>query len=269
MIKDPMPFVAKFCPVQFGWENALMLNGMQWVLELKPYRTLWIHKAFPIFFSDLSGTVEDADVLSLQFAMNPHIFSDIIGGRTSVKCAVLLELRDVLPVHSYYSFGDAVTRLRADLRQRFSSSSFLKIEVPFCAAFSPVKYGWSNALRLNCLQWLYENGSKVGPIRFSRIIGTQSEAEWLSHYFHCRIGHMEFSDQLIGAELKVAFSYDYENDPDYLSVRQELFLLRTSLYSLPRCSAFLMARHSRLGVGSGLAVLGDDVCRMILALSME
>jgi hypothetical protein len=52
------------------------------------------------------------------------------------------------------------------------------------------------------------------------------------------------------------------------AIKSELTQLRFSLYSLPRSIAFLMGKHRRLG-GGGVASLSDDMCRMILELTME
>jgi hypothetical protein len=161
---------------------------------------------------------------------------------------------------------NAVTHLRANLRRMFSSSVEPK-NLPFSAVFSPVQYGWRDAYMLNWLLWVYGTVSPWRALRITKITGTQADAHWLSYLFCSHIHTLicQFSHVSKGAELRAAFS---SGGGDFYDVKQALARLRISLYSTPRSTAFMMGKHRRLG-GGGVAVLPDEVCHLILALSVE
>jgi hypothetical protein len=50
-------------------------------------------------------------------------------------------------------------------------------------------------------------------------------------------------------------------------VTREVMLLRTRLYRRPRVVAFTSGMHSKLGSGSQVRFLSDDLCKRILELS--
>ncbi len=59
----------------------------------------------------------------------------------------------------------------------------------------------------------------------------------------------------------------YMQEQALRSVAGEVMQLRKRLYSLPRKEAFLSGMHSRLGEGSLVHSLSDDLCKRILELS--
>jgi hypothetical protein len=111
-------------------------------------------------------------------------------------------------------------------------------------------------------------------VLFTRPSGTEFEADVLSFKFSSRprwVAQFLFYDGLTAA-LKSAFLVDEtmtRSYSEYCVIEDELDLLRVRIFSIPRFTAFMMVRHSRLGAGSALAALGDDVCHMILKLSIE
>jgi hypothetical protein len=268
------PFVAKFCPVKFDWDNALMLNCMQWAVESEPERTKWPFKSADVSLYELEGTVEDADLLSLHFTLQKGFIKEtIVSYDTRMDAALRMEFQQIFALRFSVSCFDAsivvtnaVTHLRANLRRMFSSSVEPK-NLPFSAVFSPVQYGWRDAYMLNWLLWVYGTVSPWRALRITKITGTQADAHWLSYLFCSHIHTLicQFSHVSKGAELRAAFS---SGGGDFYDVKQALARLRISLYSTPRSTAFMMGKHRRLG-GGGVAVLPDEVCHLILALSVE
>jgi hypothetical protein len=288
VIKDPLPpFVAKFCPVKFGWENALMLNAMQQFYEERFTRNFGGALASGHHqFSDLSGTVGDADRLSLMY------FKDYRSVFDKTKLVAVdaqhhgVELEQIFTIGSKGAFlyGDtsvaiahdvfmSIEHLRCNLAERFSlTNSVVATDV-----FSPAKYGERNASLLNSLQRMQEH--MMGgwfPLRnpvFSPPTGTEFEADYLSLYFASNdnegIVYRFCHPETRGGVYRSVFHIDERMC--YWSamrvIKTELTQLRVSLYSIPRCTAFLMGKHRRLGASMGL--LSDDLCRMILALSLE
>ena len=255
LIKDPMPpFVAKFCPVLFGWDNALMLNCMQWAVECEPERTNWPFKSVDVSLCELSGTVEDADILSLHFTHHKgFIKKTIVGCNTQMDAALRLEFQEVFAGRCTVSSFDAsilvngaVRRLRENLCRMFSS-----VDAPFSAVFSPARFGWHDALMLNSMQWAYHLIPRNA--RFTRMIGTQADAHWLSHVFQSPSHSSSYQSIRNSMELQTEFS------------GETLCRLRVRLYAAPRSVAFMMGKHR----GGLVASLSDDLCRMILALSLE
>jgi hypothetical protein len=288
-----MPFVPKFCPVKFGWENALMLNCMQqkyeddnnaeWIARSLFYegRFSSIHGCLlnDCHFSEPSGTVADADRLSLQFLR----FSGHIDYRISselsqiftvgVKGTSLLLDEGVERKCDVYG---SIMHLRKDLFKRF----FFIDPLAENSVFSSSRYGHRNALVLNALQQIEQlrvhrtGSSRLRVTVFTRPSGSDFEADHLS-FEYCnipsRLCDFLFHTDDLGSPFKGVFLIDEKKNywHGYHVIEEELTLLRAGLFSIPRFTAFMMVRHSRLGAGSALAALGDDVCRMILKLSIE
>jgi hypothetical protein len=302
------PFVAKFCPVKFGWENALMLNAMQHIYEsawdngflrnggsliydsdsISEYSSYHGYLLHEYFFSEVTGTVADADWLSLKSYQEIYMFSEIFKFSDSETEAIAVELEHIFTVGTKgmvlhdgdramtnFKVRRSIMHLRLDLIQRF----FLIDPTAETDVFSPVKYGQRNALMLNCLQQVVVGQLLLDPLGlprqsttlslFSRPSGTEFEADCLSLYFCCHkacIYDNVFSNENAFRE---AFLIDKNmNRRQAMGViEREMFQLRVGLYSIPRFTAFLMGRHRRLGASMG--VLGDDLCRMILVLSLK
>lgn len=302
-----MPFVAKFCPVKYGWESALMLNAMQKIYEddrdagLSEYGGSIFYR-FGYWpdrsrcqlcvldehqFSDVTGSVSDADRLSRKY----------LGDRHSIRCNTLfydteldgsneraIELSRIFTLGSKGTVLDddakesvykSIKQLRRDLKERFAdSSSVVETDV-----FSPAKYGERNAVLLNALQKMQEYMMRndafvhIEPL-IIRPSGTEFEADCLSFFFTGhglvdRIYHLScILPETMGNDWKKVFKIETRLHywPILGAIKSELTQLRVSLYSLPRCIAFLMHRHVRLG---SAPVLPDDVCQLILALSVE
>jgi hypothetical protein len=67
--------------------------------------------------------------------------------------------------------------------------------------------------------------------------------------------------------LKTELSHGVQDSSLVLDrLKTELSLLRVAIYSAPRFVAFMLGKNRRLG--GTIASLGDDVCRMILTLSI-
>jgi hypothetical protein len=298
-----MPFVAKFCPVKFGWENALLLNAMQKIYE-DDWAAEWSEHGGSLFFnsgysfspicllqenqfSELTGSVADADRLSLKyfrdrFSVVWHIRFPRGDAMIAVEYARIFNVGTkgtVLPEESCATVNNCVynsiAQLRRDLFQRF----FYADPAAETAVFSPVRYGLRDALMLNCLQsmMVVDHDDAAGDIGrrtkqglFTRPSGTEFEADYLSFYYCDREDHIcgyVFSDELGDAFRSAFLIGDRMGRRQVMRViNREMIQLRIRLYSLPRSIAFLMGRHARLGSAPALP---DDVCRMILALSVE
>ena len=238
-------------------------------------------------FSEPSGTLADADRLSLKFLKNIgsvtyHMTSNVDDLCPSelaqiftvgVKGTSLL-LND--GVGREWSVSGSIRHLRKDLFERF----FFVDPLVETSVFSPSRYGHRNALVLNGLQQIERLDQHQADRRrlnsvFTRPSGTEFEADILSFYY-CnqvyRVCDILFHTGETGASFKKVFLIG-ENKNFYWPaggvIEQELTLLRVGLFTIPRFTSFMMVRHPRLGAGSPLAALGDDVCRMILALSVK
>ena len=306
MIKDPMPpFVAKFCPVLFGWENALMLNAIQQIYE-ESWESWFLEHGSSLFFdgalssgrqcvlkyhqfSDLTGTVGDADRLSVMYFRDYRtVFDKTKLGAVDAQHGVELAQIFTIGAKGTFLYGDtsvktahdvflSIEHLRCNLAERFSlTNSVVATDV-----FSPAKYGERNALLLNSLQKIQEYMMwgevwcpLINPV-ISPPTGTEFEADYLSLFFVsgyyegtiyrlCSVNPETRSDVY-----RTAFRIDESMGywPATAVVKSELTQLRVSLYSIPRFTAFLLGRHRRLG--SVVGVLGDDLCRMILVLSLK
>ena len=133
-----------------------------------------------------------------------------------------------------------------------------------------------NALQQIALQQFREDQEGIRRLRsvFTRPSGTEFEADILSfHYSNwvSRVCDLLFHTGASGSSFKRVFLIDDKMHywQAEQAINQELTLLRAGLFTIPRFTAFMMVRHPRLGAGSPLAALGDDVCRMILALSVK
>ena len=297
-----MPFVPKFCPVKFGWENALMLNSMQQIYE-QDNNEEWSALGGSLFYevahspvnacllhdchiSEPSGTVADADRLSLNFlndrySIVRHITSDVDNLRAAESAQIFtvgvkgssLLLDD--GVRREWNVLRSIRHLRKDLLGRFFFVD-PKVET---SVFSPSRYGHRNAMLLNGLQQIEQFEEHLARFRglrsvFTRPSGTEFEADILSlHYSNCvsRVCDLLFHNGASGSSFKRVFLIDDKKYywQAYEVINQELTMLRVGLFTIPRFTAFMMVRHPRLGAGSPLAALGDDVCRVILALSVK
>jgi hypothetical protein len=160
----------------------------------------------------------------------------------------------------------------------------------FKFVFCPAKYGWNEALALNCMKFLKEDEEEVSgrmdetrgngrfTSQFTEITGTERDADALSrHFMLCpdiiTLLIREDSDTgVVGKPLKDALFGDEEFSRRSLSnndVSRKIWLLRKSLYFSARNTAFLSGRHERLGNESQVRVLSSDVCALILSLSMK
>ena len=191
---------------------------------------------------------------------------------------------------------NAIQSLRLDLHSKFISFDPMHFDK---SVFSPIKFGWRNAYLLNCLHWVYETEARdwyqcTDPTRFwcdrlvTKMTGTESDAEWVSKYFLERLGlllYPKLSDGVTRLEFMEAFLVDGVQEDSSLDrlktelshgvqdsslvldrLKTELSLLRVAIYSAPRFVAFMLGKNRRLG--GTIASLGDDVCRMILTLSI-
>jgi hypothetical protein len=297
-----MPFVPKFCPVKFGWENALMLNSMQQIYEYDTFANCSAHggslfydgERSPIYgsmlynchFSEPSGTVADADRLSLRFlndryAISYHITSDVDNLRAAESAQIFTvgvngtSLLLDEGVWRKWNVLRSVRHLRKDLSERFFFVD-PKVET---SVFPPSRYGHRNALLLNGLQQIELLGEQQADNHqlesvFTRPSGTEFEADFLSFHYHdlaSRVCDLLFHTGASGSSFKRVFLIDDKMHywQAEQAINQELTLLRAGLFTIPRFTAFMMVRHPRLGAGSSLAALGDDVCRIILALSIK
>ncbi len=163
----------------------------------------------------------------------------------------------------------------------------------FKFVFCPAKYGWNEALALNCMKLLKENeeeedgrmnetrGNGRFESQFAEITGTERDADALSrHFMLCPqiitlLVNVE-SDTgvtgVVGKPLKDALFGDEEVSKLSLTnrdVSNKVWFLRRSLYYSPRNTAFLSGKHGRLGNESQVRVLSSDVCALILSLSMK
>jgi hypothetical protein len=309
-----MPFVAKFCPVKFGWENALRLNAMQKIYEderdsgLSAYGGSVFYRAGywsegscvqhcllnGFQFSDVTGSVVDADRLSLKYLEDRHsiisfkarrrtMFHDTEENESNERALELSQIftlgskGTVLDDDANVAVHKSIVQLRRDLKERFAdSSSVVETDV-----FSPAKYGERNAVLLNSLQKMQEYMMWDGSYSYLRMkpliirpSGTEFEADCLSFFFtfHGHADHIYnlscILPETMGNDWKYIFKIEnrLHNWPMLGAIKSELTQLRVSLYSLPRSIAFLMGRIARL---RSAPVLPDDVCQLILALSLE
>ena len=294
-----MPFVPKFCPVKFGWENALMLNSMQQIYEHDNNEEWSAHGGCLFYddayssvfgclledchFSEPSGTVADADRLSLRFlndrySISYHITSDADSLELAQIFTVGVKGTSLLldeGVRREWNALRSVRHLRKDLSERF----FLVDPLEETSVFSPSRFGHRNAMLLNGLQQieqfeLHRTCSHGLRSVFTRPSGTEFEADILSFRYCNRVSRvcdLLYHTDATGSSFKRVFLIDDKKHywQAYEVIEQELTLLRVGLFTIPRFTAFMMVRHPRLGAGSPLAALGDDVCRMILALSAK
>jgi hypothetical protein len=160
----------------------------------------------------------------------------------------------------------------------------------FKAAFSPAKYGWDDALKLNCLQYMIQKKAVSifncrhfyrQPTReatytlFTEATGSEMEADFITLNFlyeptaiSARLILLSTEEEIVNTLLHV-----FVPEPDlsaYDTITQavydEVTLLRRRLHRTPRAIAFLEGRHTRLGGGSAVRMLGEDVCRAILGM---
>ena len=272
-------FTAKFCPAKFGWDNALMLNCLQWVHETQ---MPWCAK--------MSGTVAEADRLSFEFTSYAYLVTDVMlpaGEYTEpFDLALVEEFRQVFTSYSANELNHSVSSIRLDSAVKCAVGrlrmclwcQFRDPTEQLVLAFSPAKFGWHIAYRLNCLQWALESDrASVSYASFhDRLIvpstGTEFEADWLTRFSSREVWRVvrkigDVRNTAEAAEFMAAFPL-VEGDRS-TGISQGIAHLRLNLYALPRFTAFAMAKHHRLGAGSGLAVLGEDVCRMILGWCFE
>lgn len=159
----------------------------------------------------------------------------------------------------------------------------------FKAAFSPAKYGWDDALKLNCLQYVIRKRSyslfrsshfytgtqetrEETHTLFTEATGTEMEADFITLHFlydpnaitYCVIINDEIVSTLLDVLLPKADLSAYDTITQ--AVYDEVTLLRRRLHRTPRAIAFLEGRHTRLGGGSAVRMLGEDVCRAILGM---
>jgi hypothetical protein len=168
------PFQAAFSPAKYDWDDALLLNCLQWVFEngalpfnlTAPCGFQWFAKA--------SGTEMEADLISMRYLHQPNLLlAGIIASDGTMMSSTLLNLfvpgmvETPILIDTADLFCaprnreralDLITAEIAALRVRLFSSTSPSSST-FQPAFSPAKYGWDDALRLNCLQWALENGS--------------------------------------------------------------------------------------------------------------
>jgi hypothetical protein len=285
-----------FHPDTFGEKSARMLNWMHWIRErgskqwemgpmfLLPESCVLDH----VRFVPLVGTVEEADQLSVDFYGNAHLVFYAIKDIGN-DLATRQELQEVfgcvdqvrVNIQMMGQITNAIQSLRLDLHSKFISFDPTHFDK---SVFSPVKFGWRNAYLLNCLQWMYETEARHSyqftvtrsETLVTKMTGTESDAEWVSKYFLDRVGllHTKLSNsvkELCSTELMEAFLIHGMQEEEYPSLvldrlKTELSLLRVTLYSAPRFVAFMLGKNRRLG--GTIASLGDDVCRMILTLSV-
>lgn len=310
------PFQTKFCPVLFGPNNALKLNCLHWIRECKSNHAIQRHKpllrACPLTpkelvctlnntqFVVMSGTAAEADRLSLTFSMNVGMIVEwILPGERTERVAMAKKLREVFTLNAKVKLDNnavnfilqdiwrTIDHLRKDLWQQFANT---ECSMPFTPAFSPVIYGWQNALMLNCLQWVSEVGTRrnlndfysqhkilYSPWRnvlFTRSTGTEFEADWLSYFYYRKISWTSNrffnGEKALETEMKAVFSIEDSMDLTavYNVFDRGITFLRLSLYTTPRFTAFMSAKHQRLGNGSQVGALSEDVCRMILEFSI-
>ena len=289
--------VATFSPETFGAKNARMLNWMQWIRAGGSERCdlvtspMFLTRQLCILdhcrFSQLECTAEDADQLSLDFLVAPHLICDAMK-HSQTPSVIRQELREVfacvdtsLNAQMIFYIKEVVQTLRLHLYRRFSSFNPAS---DFTPAFSPAVFGWRNAYLLNCLQCVYETAARRSYFTddfwkqtlVTRMAGTESGAEWLSKYYVERVGLLQAklsgnATEPTSAELRDAFLVGEMQEHSRVldRLKMELSLLRVSLYSSPRFVAFLLGKHRRVGAAGGIASLGDDVCRMILTLSVS
>jgi hypothetical protein len=162
--------------------------------------------------------------------------------------------------------------------------------ISFKFVFCPAKYGWNEALALNCMKFLKESeergdgsmdeagGRGRFTSQFAEITGTERDADTLSiHFMLCphtitRLICLYSDTGVIGKPLKEALFGEEEVSelyPTSSDVYNKIWLLRKSLYHSPRNTAFLFGKHGRLGSESQVRVLSSDVCALILSLSMK
>jgi hypothetical protein len=234
-------------------------------------------------FSEPSGTVADADRLSLKFlhdlrSISYHITSDVDSLELAQIFTVGVKGTSLLldeGVWREWNVLRSVRQLRKDLFEQF----FFMDPLEETSVFSPSRFGHHNAMLLNGLQQIEQFEEHLARFRglrsvFTRPSGTEFEADILSlHYSNCvsRVCDLLFHNGASGSSFKRVFLIDDKKHywQAYEVINQELTMLRVGLFTIPRFTAFMMVRHPRLGAGSPLAALGDDVCRMILALSVK
>ena len=189
-------FKPAFSPAEYDWDVALRLNCLQWVFEngALPFDNVsfpgvhllqepCVFKAFP----KASGTVLEADIFTLRYLHQPASLLSVIRRDllSSDECAAdmpftLLDLfvpgmvntpiiidpdfrqtvvDQFCAFHNQERALELITAEIAALRVRLCSMCSPPPSSSFQPAFSPAKYGWDDALRLNCLQWALENGT--------------------------------------------------------------------------------------------------------------
>ena len=196
--------VATFSPETFGAKNARMLNWMQWIRAGGSERCdlvtspMFLTRQLCILdhcrFSQLECTAEDADQLSLDFLVAPHLICDAMK-HSQTPSVIRQELREVfacvdtsLNAQMIFYIKEVVQTLRLHLYRRFSSFNPAS---DFTPAFSPAVFGWRNAYLLNCLQCVYETAARRSYFTddfwkqtlVTRMAGTESGAEWLMAAF--------------------------------------------------------------------------------------
>ena len=174
----------------------------------------------------------------------------------------------------------------------------------FKPAFSPAKYGWHDALALNCLQWVQEmDGEQASQVEmrsflegkliiyncsdrhiFTQPSGTENEADHLTLHFirdyftlhqrmspgggplnHWMAGIFKPEEPHVVKRALASEMSDTLNKVFPTTIPEGLKRLRRSLYQTPRKVAFLSAKHKKLGAASGFHGLSDDLFKMILA----
>jgi hypothetical protein len=286
-------FVPAFSPAVFDWNQALKLNCLQWVSESHSddladniYTALFLTSGDPLMVYPICkfgralmslgtpSTEFAADFLSLMFLKAPQIIERQMRVPPYFHDEAI-EMASELGVFNP-NVESEIRVLRLSLSRRH-----VKITGPFKPAFSPGTFGEKNALMLNLLQEVQEEGVSG---MFTRVTGSEFEADCLSYYY-CKYPAEIVSFVKGRSDFTAAFAID--GIADYLISRQivmeiddsliskkivrEMDLLRVSLHSIPRSVAFVSGTHKRLGCSSPAVRALDgasDIMQMILNLSL-
>ena len=161
----------------------------------------------------------------------------------------------------------------------------------FYPAFSPIKYGWDAALKLNYLQWVYEKYSPQNinacPLDIT-ITGIESDVHALAFYFtEAYLGEDTITRFLLSSEgdevgirvlvkeFRTIFSCE---SPEFNNltrptlhqkIRSEIESLSHQMHGFHCAVAFLCGNHEEWGKSSNAPSLNEEMCKMIMAMLWE
>ena len=266
----------------FGQENSLVLSCLQMIED---NRTLKVRGTKPgsspedQIFSRPVGTGLEADILTylpakFDYDIRTYLNGESYAGRT--LRTLLFPDSKQNEVFTLTMIKTAFQNFRLRLYNRMNGTLN---DQEFNPKFSPVTFGWEDALILNCLQYVKESNNKIiGSIMFSKHLGcftpsTGSEFEaddmtyTLSREPYVILDCMVNTTDEAGTLLKGLLFPERPvttNKAYITKMKHHIMQLRKRMYNRPRMVAFMAVKHKRLGVASNVKVLSDDLLHMIL-----